>query len=139
MNQVQLIGRIVSDPKIKEITADFKTATFTVAIDRPYKSKSGEKQTDFITCSATNQKATILEKYFHKGSKIALTGEIHVRKFDKQGVTQYVTEISVNSIEFIDKSNGVAGYSDKAEIVKSSGDDFYPSIEDENTSLPFDL
>ena len=39
MNQVQIIGRIVADPKIKEITSDFKTATFTVAVDRPYKSK----------------------------------------------------------------------------------------------------
>lgn len=136
MNQTQLIGRLVADPKIKEITSDFKTATFTVAVDRPYKSKSGEKQTDFITCSATNQKATILEKYFHKGSKIALTGEIHVRKYDKQGVTQYVTEVSVNSIEFIDKSDGK--YAD-TESVREGGDTNAPFYADDDTSLPFDL
>ena len=136
MNQVQIIGRIVADPKIKEITSDFKTATFTVAVDRPYKSKTGEKQTDFITCSATNQKATILQKYFHKGSKIALTGEIHVRKYDKQGVTQYVTEVSVNAIEFIDKSDGK--YAD-TESVREGGDTNAPFYADDDTSLPFDL
>jgi len=137
MNQVQIIGRIVADPKIKEITSDFKTATFTVAVDRPYKSKSGEKQTDFITCSATNQKATILEKYFHKGSKIALTGEIHVRKYDDStGKTVYITEVSVNSIEFIDKSDGK--YADK-ETVSEGGETNAPFFEENDTSLPFDL
>ena len=139
MNQVDLVGRLASDVTFKEISADFKTANFTIAVDRPYKTKSGEKQTDFIPCVATNQKAEILQKYFRKGHRIAITGEIHTRNYEKEGKKVYVTEVSVNSVEFLEsKTFSEVDKLEKMPDMPKTSDGFYPT-QDDDTTLPFDL
>lgn len=138
MNLVALVGRVASDVTFKEISADFKTANFTVATDRPYKTKSGEKQTDFIPCVATNQKAEILKKYFRKGHRIAITGEIHTRNYEKEGKKIYVTEVSINSVEFLETKQ--FSEVDKLEKVGEVGKESpFFETDDTSTDLPFDL
>lgn len=137
MNNVSITGRLSSDVTFKEISADFKTANFTIAVDRPYKTKSGEKQTDFIPCVATNQKAEILKKYFRKGSRIAITGEIHTRNYEKEGKKIYVTEVSVNSVEFLE--NKTFSEVDKLEKVGEGAADKKFYDDSDSNVLPFDL
>ena len=48
MNKVDLIGRIVRTPEVKEIGNDNKVVNFTMAVDRKFKNKNGEKEADFI-------------------------------------------------------------------------------------------
>jgi single-strand DNA-binding protein len=107
MNKVFLIGRLTKDPDTKN-TANGTTVTkFTLAVDRRFKDANGQRQTDFISCLAWRQTATFISSYFHKGSKIAITGSIQTRNYDdNDGKRVYVTEVVVDEAEFAESSGG---------------------------------
>jgi single-strand DNA-binding protein len=107
MNKVILIGRLTKDPDTKN-TANGTTVTkFTLAVDRRFKDANGQRQTDFISCLAWRQTATFISSYFHKGSKIAITGSIQTRNYDdNDGKRVYVTEVVVDEAEFAVSSGG---------------------------------
>jgi len=149
MNKVILIGRLVKDPEVKTTQSQIAFCGFTVAVDRKFK-KDGEKTADFISCVAWRQQAEFLGKYFQKGSRLAIIGNLQNRSYDdKDGKKIYVTEVVVDEIEFIDsKKDGQGGIPATnnatgniympATPVLSSDNGFYPSY-DEDTVLPFDL
>ena len=94
MNKVDLIGRIVRTPEVKEIGNDNKVINFTMAVDRKFKNKNGEKEADFIPVVFFGKAAGIIEQYFHKGDGIGISGRLQVRTYDnKEGKKVYVTEV----------------------------------------------
>jgi len=52
MNKVILIGRITKDPELKKTPTDVSVVQFTIAVNRNYQDKNGERQADFISCVA---------------------------------------------------------------------------------------
>ena len=118
MNKVILIGRITKDPEVKLTANQTQFVNFTIACDRRYKDQNGEKQADFINCVAWRQTAVFIGKYFHKGSKMALTGSIQTRNYeDQSGQKRFVTEVVVDDVEFVDsKGSNDGGSGDGFEI-----------------------
>ena len=115
MNKVVLVGRITKDPELKYTTNNIPVAQFTIAVNRTYQSKSGEKQADFINCVVWRQQAENFAKYMRKGSLIGIDGQIQTRNYDDaNGVRRYVTEVICDSIHFLEpKSSGRSdGFSD---------------------------
>ena len=108
MNKVILMGRLTKDPEVKQTPSNIAVCSFTVACDRRFKTQNGERQTDFISCVAWRQQATLLGNYFHKGSRIAVVGTLQSRSYDDQnGQKRYVTEVVVDEVEFVDtKADG---------------------------------
>lgn len=75
--------------------------SFTVAVNRRYKSQDGQQQTDFINCVAWRSTAEFVAKYFTKGSRIGVVGTIQTRTYDDQnGNKRYVTEVVADEVEF---------------------------------------
>jgi len=103
LNNVSLVGRLTKDPEIKVIGEGTTICNFTLAINRPYKDASGEKQCDFISCQAWKGQAEFLGTYMKKGNIIAITGAINTRTYDKEGVIHYVTEVNVNTVQSLEK------------------------------------
>ena len=102
MNCVSLVGRLTKDPAIKNTASQVTVCRFTLAVDRRFKDANGQRQTDFINCVAWRQAATFISSYFHKGSKIAVTGSIQTRNYDdNDGKKVYVTEVVVDEAEFV--------------------------------------
>lgn len=105
MNCVSLVGRLTKEPEVKTTSSSVSVCKFTVAVDRKFKDANGEKQADFINCVAWRQTANFISSYFHKGSKIAVTGSIQTRNYDDQdGKKVYVTEVVVDEAEFVESS-----------------------------------
>lgn len=103
MNKVFLIGRITKDPEVKQTPSNLHVCAFTVAVDRKFKDNAGNKQTDFINCVAWRQLADLLGNYFHKGSKIGITGTLQTRSYkDNSGNNRTVTDVIVEDIDFLD-------------------------------------
>lgn len=103
MNVVNLIGRLVSDPRTTEKN-DTVVSRFTVAINR------NKDMTDFINCVAFNKTAELIADYFGKGDMIGLTGSLHSGSYDgKDGNRVYFTEVNVTRVYFVgsrkDKTN----------------------------------
>ena len=130
MNKCFIMGRLTRDPELRTTQSNVPVATFCVAVDRKFKDQSGERQTDFINVVAWRATGEFVQKYFFKGSKIIVIGSIQVRNYDdKDGNKRIATEIVADEVEFAEsKSNGQVTHEQA------------PSpIQDEDTSLPFDL
>lgn len=102
MNKCILTGRITKDIEVKTTANGKDYCSFTIAVDRRFKDADGNKQTDFISCTAWNKTAEFLGKYFHKGSRIGICGSIQTRSYEKDGQKVFVTEVLVEETEFLD-------------------------------------
>lgn len=137
MNKVILIGRLTKDPEVKFSQGDKSTATarFSLAVNRKFKNAEGNYEADFINCVAFNKTAEFVEKFFHKGDMIALTGRIQTGSYtNKDGVKVYTTDVVVEEVEFAGgKSNG-NGETQKAGNAKNEFMSIPDGVEEE---MPF--
>jgi len=103
MNKVILVGRLTRDPELRRTNNDIAVTQFTVAVNRIYTNKQGEKQTDFINCVAWRNQAENLCRYMRKGSMVGVEGQIQTRSYDDaNGIRRYVTEVVCDNIQFLE-------------------------------------
>jgi len=105
MNKVILIGRLAKDPELRSTTTGKQVCTFSIAVDRRFKSE-GQPTADFFNTVAWNKPAELINQYFKKGDRIALNGRLQSRSYDaKDGSKRYVTEIILEEFDFIGSRN----------------------------------
>ena len=103
MNSVQLVGRLTKDPELKLTQNQTQFCSFIIAVDRKFKDSNGQRQADFINCLAWKQNAAFIQKYFHKGNRIGLTGTLQTRSYDDQdGQRHFITEVVIDGVEFVE-------------------------------------
>lgn len=135
MNSVQLLGRLARDPEVRYTQGENATsvARFTVACNRKYK-KNSEQEADFISCVAFGKTAEFIERYFNKGSSIALNGRIQTGSYtNKDGSKVYTTDVVVESLEFVGKKND-----DSSADTSKQNNDFMNIPDDIDENLPFE-
>ena len=100
MNKFIGQGRLGRDPELKDIGST-TVCNFSIAIDRRFKNKQGERDTDWFNCSAFGKTAEFISQWFGKGSQIIVVGEMQNREYvNKDGMTVRVTELKVNEVHF---------------------------------------
>lgn len=105
MNKVELVGRLTRDPEVRYSQNGNNTAVahFSVAVNRRY-AKEGEQTADFISCVAFGKTAEFIERYFHKGNAIGITGRIQTGSYtNKDGAKVYTTDVLTEEVEFVEK------------------------------------
>lgn len=121
MNVITLMGRITATPELKTTPSGVSVTSFNLAVDRSYTSKGQEKQTDFIPCVAWRGTAEFISKYFRKGSKIAVKGELQQRSYTaNDGSKRNVFEVIVDGAFFCE-SKGEPSVEMKAAAVSGNG------------------
>ena len=102
LNHIVIMGRLTRDPELRYTQSQTPVASFTVAVDRDFGGRDGgEKQTDFIDCSAWRQTGEFVSKYFRKGSMIVVSGRLQSRKWqDRDGNNRTNWEISADNVYF---------------------------------------
>jgi single-strand DNA-binding protein len=109
MNNVVLIGRLTRDPEVRYTGDQMAIASFTLAIDRIYRSGDGEKQTDFPRVVTFGKQAELCERYLAKGRLVAVQGSVRTGSYkNKEGVTVYTTDVAADRVQFLewgDKTN----------------------------------
>lgn len=129
MNKVILMGRLTKDTEVNTTANGNTIARFNLAVDRRYKS-DGQPTADFPSIVAFNKTAEFVEKYIHKGMKIALEGRIQTGNYtDKDGVKHYTTDVVADSVEFAE--------SKKADNTQQESGDEWQEMPD-NMELPFE-
>ena len=101
-NKVILIGRIVATPELHKTNNDKSVARATIAINRRFKDQNGEREADFINIVVWGKLAETLASYATKGSLISVDGELRTRKFEKNGQTNYVTEVLATGFQLLE-------------------------------------
>lgn len=139
MNKVCLIGRITKDPEIRYTANNVAVATFSLAINRTYKNANGEYDADFINCIAFRNTADLLGKYVYKGDQLGIEGHIQTRNYDdKDGKKVYVTEVVVDSLDFLQNKREEKNEPKQVEQpVTDPYKDFGEAIEISDDDLPF--
>ena len=110
MNKTILIGRLVAEPDIKHLQGETSSvARYRLAVDRKFK-REGEQTADFIPCVAFGKSAEFVEKYLHKGTKIAVVGRIQTGSYtNKDGQKVYTTDVVVEEHEFVESKGTSSG------------------------------
>ena len=127
------MGRLTRDPELRHTGNGTAVASFSLAVDRDYKSQSGERETDFIDIVAWRSTAEFVSKYFSKGRMAVVEGRLQVRDWtDRDGAKRRTAEVVADNVYFGD-SKRTAADSDTA---VPSGE-FAEVPEDEKGELPF--
>lgn len=97
LNRAMLIGNVGNDPEFRTTESGAKVANFSLATSESWKDKNtGEKKerTEWHRVVVWNDGLIgVIEKYVKKGSKVYIEGEIQTRKWEKDGIDRYSTEI----------------------------------------------
>ena len=102
LNRVVLVGRLTRDVEMKYLPNGTPVANFTLAVDRPFSNKDGDKETDFIPIVVWRKQAESCAKYIGKGSLVAVDGRMQTRNYEKDGRRVYITEVVADSVRFLD-------------------------------------
>lgn len=101
LNQVFLQGRLTRDVEVRTTESGVAIGNFSLAVERDHKPASGERETDFINCTAFRNTANFISTYFKKGSLICVQGALQTRKYtDKDGNNRVATEVIVDRCYF---------------------------------------
>ncbi len=134
LNKVILIGRLTKDPDAKFLPSGMAVATFTLAVDRTFKSKDGERGTDFVPVVCFSKTAELAGKYLEKGRQTAVSGRIQTRTYDaKDGTKRYVTEVVADEITFLGNKNSSGGNSSNSQANFGVPIDDFSEIDEEDT------
>lgn len=109
LNKIMLMGRLVRDPELRHTGSGTAVASFTLAVDRDYKTQSGEKETDFIDIVAWRSTAEFVSKYFIKGRMAVVKGRLQIRDWtDKDGGRRRSAEVVADNVYFGDSKRPVS-------------------------------
>ena len=137
MNSVNLIGRLTATPECKSTPNGKSVCNFSLAVERKFKDADGKPIVDFIDCVAWNNQAEFLCKWFDKGVRVAISGELQTRAFtDKDGNNRKVTEVLVNTVEFADGKREANASASTPTTNNAFDDNGFVPIEDTD-DLPF--
>ena len=148
LNKIILMGRLTRDPELRRTASGTAVTSFSLAVDRDFKSQSGEKETDFIDIVAWRGTAEFVSKYFTKGRMAVVEGRLQIRDWtDRDGGKRRSAEVVADNVYFGDSRRDGAdnGYSAPpaygAPVSRSGGapaahSDF-AEIGEEDGELPF--
>ena len=100
LNHIVVSGRLTKEPELRMTQTQTAVTSFTLACDRDH----GDKQTDFIDCVAWRSAAEFVNKYFHKGQLVVVSGRLQSRKWeDRDGSKRTSWEINAEKVYFAEK------------------------------------
>ncbi len=106
LNRIQLIGRLGRDPESKTTTNNRSVTSFSLAVDRRWKSGSGEAKeaTDWFNIDAWGRLGEVCQKYLTKGRLIFVDGRVQTDRWqDDKGETHYRTHVVAGTMQILDR------------------------------------
>ena len=135
LNHIVIMGRLTRDPELRRTGSGVAVTSFTLAVDRDFTGKDGEKETDFIDCVAWRNTGEFVSKYFTKGRMACVDGSLQVRNWtDKDGNKRRNAEVIANNVYFADSKNAADNGGNSPTAAPAAGS-FEPIDDDE--PMPF--
>jgi len=151
LNKIMLMGRLTRDPELRKTQSDISVVSFCLAVDRDYRAKGAEKETDFINIVAWRGTADFVSKYFYKGQMAVVSGRLQSRQYeDKNGDKRTAYEVVADTVYFgegkRDNSGNNSNYSSSPDVAPEyapandypgGGYSNFSEFDDEDGDLPF--
>ena len=110
LNRIIIMGRLTRDPELRRTGSGTPVTSFSLAVDRDFKSQNGEKETDFIDVVAWRSTAEFVSKYFTKGRMAVVEGRLQIRDWtDRDGGKRRSAEVVADNVYFGDSKRDGAG------------------------------
>ena len=106
MNKVYLIGNLTRDPEISTTTSGISVCRMSIAVSRRFSNAEGGRDTDFFNVTAWRGTADNCARFLKKGNKIAVSGSIQTRNYEKaDGTKGFSVDIVADEVEFLSSRN----------------------------------
>ena len=103
LNRAVLTGRLTKDPEVQYTANGTPVLSFTLAVDRQFRNKQGDRDADFINCVIWRKSAENFANFTHKGALVGIDGRIQTRNYENnQGQRVYVTEVVVDNFALLE-------------------------------------
>lgn len=113
LNKAIIIGNLTRDPEVRAIPSGMQVCSFSVATNRVWKDKEGNKkeQADFHNIVVFGRQAETAGQYLKKGQSVLVEGRIQTRSWDDKtsGEKKYRTEIVADRVQFGPKAGAGGG------------------------------
>jgi len=109
VNKVILVGRLTRDPEVRNTPSGQSVATISIATNRFWKDKSGQRQdkTEYHNIVLWGRLAEIAGQYLIKGQEAYIEGRLETRKYTgKDGMERRTTEIVAENMQLGSKAQG---------------------------------
>ena len=148
LNKVLLIGRLGSDPEIKQMVNGKSVARFSLATSNTWKDKNtGEKKekTEWHRVVIFNEGLVkVVQQYVKKGAQVYVEGQLTTRKWkdEKAGIDKYSTEVVLQGFNssfkiLSNKSNQIENLQDSSAEKSTLPNDDGVSSKDLDDEIPF--
>lgn len=137
VNKVILVGNLGRDPEVRYMPNGEAVCNFSIATTENWKDKSGVKQekTEWHNIVLYRRLAEIAGEYLKKGRPVYIEGRLQTRKWEKDGVTRYSTEIVGDQMQMLGSKGDSGGASYDGD--QSAPDDFNQApARESNASKP---
>ena len=141
MNKVIISGNIVRDPEIGYTSGENSNARtrFSIACQRRFKNAEGVYEADFPSVVAWGKTAEFVNKFFHKGDRIEVVGELRTGSYtNKDGVKVYTTDVWATEVGFGGSKNSGSSETPSTNNVSSKSVMPTPQYEEEG-DMPWDV
>lgn len=145
INKAIIVGNLTRDPEQKTLPSGIAVTTFSLATNRVYKDKDGNKQenVDYHNIVVFGRAAETSGQYLKKGQSAFVEGRMQTRSWEQDGVKKYRTEVVADSVQFGPKAGSMSDTpkSDAAAQQDAPSDDGnqieYPDDEINPEDIPF--
>lgn len=122
MNKLTIIGNLTKNPELRSTQDGTPVCGFTVAVNRPKgKDKDRDPGADFFNVSVWRGLGEVCAKYLEKGKKVAVTGRISLRTWEKDGKNGASLEVTAEDVEFLSSKSAPVDEQTGYEVVDPDG------------------
>jgi single-strand DNA-binding protein len=107
-NQVILMGNLTRDPELRTTPNGTNVCSFSLALNRSYKSADGDWQeaTDFIDIVAWGALGERVAQYLSKGRAALVNGRLQSRAWEQDGQKRSKVEVVAQDVTFLGGPGG---------------------------------
>lgn len=124
-NKVILIGNLTKDPESRFIPSGQQVASFSIAVNKKYKTAAGEQKEEvsFFDCEAWGKTAELVTSYLKKGRAVHLEGSLKQERWETpEGQKRNKVKIVVQSVQFLGQKPEEEGQGGAAPAAAGSWD-----------------
>jgi len=105
LNRVFLAGNLTRDPEIRYTQSGKAIADLNMAINRRYKTSSGELKEDtcFVNVVVWERQAELAGEYLRKGSAVLIEGSLRLDQWETNGEKRSRLRVAADRIQFLDR------------------------------------
>ena len=129
INRVILAGNLVRDPETRFLPSGVAVASFSIAVNRRYKSNNEVKEeVSFFDISVFGKAGENCAEYLSKGRSVLVEGRLRQRSWETDGVKRSKIEVVADNVQFLGSPRGASA---------EKGAPAAPAPESQDDDIPF--